>query len=202
MIKLEAKIRKKEKTNNALRQEGYVPAILYGRGIKNENIYVEEKELKDAYSKAGESSLIKLVLGDKEIEVLIHDTQKDGVFGNFIHVDFYHPSKTKKTETKVPLKFVGIAPAVKELGGILVKEISEIEVKGFVQDLPSEIEVNVENLKTFDDRIYIKDLNVSKNVEILKDEDEIVAVVKPPEEEAEEEIKEEEGEKKETEKSE
>ncbi|RLI18237.1 50S ribosomal protein L25, partial [Candidatus Bathyarchaeota archaeon] len=70
---------------------------------------------------------------------------------------------------------------VKELGGTLVKNISEIEIKALPQDLPHEIEVNVEGLKTFDDAILVKDLNVSEGVEILKEPQDVVAFVAEPE---------------------
>lgn len=81
----------------------------------------------------------------------------------------------------MPIVFEGEALAVKELGGTLVKEISEVTVKALPQNLPHEIKVGVENLKTFEDEILIKDLKIPKDVKIQKELDEIVAIVTPPE---------------------
>jgi large subunit ribosomal protein L25 len=79
----------------------------------------------------------------------------------------------------VPLVFEGEPPAVKELGGTLVKNILEVDVKALPEKLPHEIKVNVEKLKTFEDAVLIKDLEVPQGVEILKDPEETVALVTP-----------------------
>ena len=75
----------------------------------------------------------------------------------------------------------GEAPAVKDLGGTLVKTISEVNVKALPQNLPKEIRISVEGLKTFEDNIFIKDLKTGEGIEILKKPEEIVARVTPPE---------------------
>jgi len=77
--------------------------------------------------------------------------------------------------------FEGEAPAVKELGGTLVREISEIEVKALPQNLPHEIKVNVEGLKTFEHEVLVKDLKLPQGVTVQREKNEIVAVVTPPE---------------------
>ena len=67
------------------------------------------------------------------------------------------------------------------MGGTLIKEIQELEVKALPEKLPHEIKVNIENLKTFEDEILIKDLKLPEGVKIQREPDEIVAVVTPPE---------------------
>ena len=81
----------------------------------------------------------------------------------------------------MPIVFENEAPAVKELGGTLVKEVQELEVKALPQNLPHEIKINVETLKTFEDEILIKDIKLSEDVKIIKEPNEIVAKVVPPE---------------------
>lgn len=191
MLVLEAKIRKKfGKKTKILRREGKIPAILYGEGIKNNiPLEVEEKEFKDVYHQAGESSLIVLEIKEKNAQkfrVLIYDIKKDPLEEKFLHIDFYSPSSQKQIETEIPLVFEGEPLAVKNLGGVLVKEIQKVEVKGLVQDLPREIKVDTSSLKTFDDKILIKHLKVPKKITILREPNEIVALVVPPQEEIEE----------------
>ena len=70
---------------------------------------------------------------------------------------------------------------MKNLGGTLVKNISEIEVKALPQHLPKEIKINVEELKTFEDKVLIKDLQLPEGVKILRSPEEIIAHVAPPE---------------------
>jgi large subunit ribosomal protein L25 len=196
MIKLKAK--KRETTgskNNSLRNQGLLPAVLYGSETENIPLKIDKKEFEEAYQVAGESSLIDLVVDGKEFSVLVHQTARDPMTGDFIHVDFYQPSLKKKVEAEIPLVFENEAPAVKGLGGILEKEIQVLEVKGLAKDLPREIKVDLSGLETFEDRVLVKDLKIPQGIEIMKDENEIVAHVVPPKEEkVEEEVpKEEEG---------
>lgn len=192
MISLSVKIRKTlGKKTKTLRKEGVIPAILYGPRIKPLPLKVDLKDFKKVYKTAGESSLISLKIGEKESKVLIHDVQRHPLTDEFLHVDFYEPLLKEKVTATISLVFVEKAPAVEELGGTLIKNISEVEVKGLPQELPKEIQVNIGSLKTFDDDILIKDLKIEKDIEILKEPDEVVVSVVPPrEEEVEEKIEE------------
>jgi len=184
MLTLSAKIRKElgKKVKN-LRKKELIPAVLYGPKIKNLNLEVDFKDFEKIYKEAGESSLISIEIEGqkKKFLVLIHDIQFDSLTGKPIHVDFYQPRLEEEVEVTVPIIFEGEAPAVKELGGTLVKDISEIEVKAKPQNLPHEIKVNIESLKTFEDNIKISNLKIPEGVKILKDLEEIVASVSPPE---------------------
>jgi large subunit ribosomal protein L25 len=194
-LKISAKIRKeKGKKLKTLRKRGVLPAVLYGPKIKNLNLEIETKEFEKILEKAGESSLISLELKDeklkdKEFLVLIHDVQRDPLTQKPIHVDFYQPILKEKIEAKIPIIFEGEAPAVKEFGGTLVKNISEIEVRATPQNLPREIKVNISNLKKFEDAILVSDLKLPKGVEVKRAKDEVIARVLPPEKMEEEIVK-------------
>jgi len=182
MLTLKAKIREKlGKKVKTLRKKEILPAVLYGPKTKNIYLEVNFKDFKNIYKKSGESSLINLEIEKKNFPVLIHEIERDPITDEPIHIDFYQPILTKKIEAVVPLVFEGVSPAVKELGGTLVREIQEIKVKALPQDLPHEIRVNVEKIKTFDDEILVKDLKVPSGVEIQRKPEEIVAVVVPAE---------------------
>lgn len=184
MLSLSAKIRQTlgEKVKN-LRKEGFLPAILYGPKIKNLPLKVNLKEFEKIYKKVGESTLLSLEIPEKKIKapVLIYNVQLDPVSGAPIHIDFLQPSLKEEIETRVPLVFEGSSEAVEELEGTLVKNITEVEVRALPQNLPHEIKVNIEPLKTIEDEILIKDLKIPAGVQILKGLEEIVANVAPPE---------------------
>ncbi len=183
MINLRAKIRKVfgKKTRSAKRS-GKIPAILYGPEIENIPLEVDVKDFKKVFEQMGETSLISLKLeGDKnEKKVLIHAIQRDPINDDFIHIDFYQPSLKQEIEVEVPLIFEGVAPAVKELGGTLVKEIQQIKIKCLPQNLVHDIKIDVSVLKTFDDEILVKDLKVPPEIKLLKNPNEIVAKVALP----------------------
>lgn len=194
MISLSAKLRaEKGKKTKTLKNAGQVPAVVYGPGVKNASIAIDEKEFAKVLKKAGESSLVELDINGEKTKrpVLIHDIQKDPVSGKIIHVDFYQADLTKEVEVKVPLVFEGVALAEKELGGTLNKNMLEIEVKATPEKLPHEIIVSIEGLKTFADHILVKNIKLPQGVTTPKNPDEVVAAVLPPqkiEEELAEEI--------------
>jgi large subunit ribosomal protein L25 len=188
-VKLEAKSRDVfgRKTMKG-RKEGMIPAVTYGRGIEAQSIWIKTIDFKRLLAKSGESTMISLKIDDKEDRnVIIYDIQENPVKGEIIHVDFFQVRMDEEIETEVELVYVGeeIAPAVKELGGVLVKNMDNVTVKCLPAYLPSEIEVNVAILKNFEDRICIKDLNISDKVKIDLEPETVVALVSPPRSEEE-----------------
>jgi len=184
MIKLNAKLRKEMgKKTSSLKNNGRIPAVVYGHKVKNVLLDIDYKEFQKVLREAGESSLIELdIEGDKEKRpVLVHDLQKDPITDQFIHIDFFQTSLTEEVEVKVPLVFEGTSLAVKDLGGTLVKNISELEIKALPQNLPHEIKVSIDGLNTFLDHILVKDLILPKDIKVLVKPDEIVVSVSHPE---------------------
>ncbi|MCD6270972.1 50S ribosomal protein L25 [bacterium] len=185
-IQLQLRAKKRDvlgRKTKRLRAENLLPAILYGPKIKNIPLVLDYKSFEKVWSKAGESSLINLEIeGEKKkYLVLIHDIQQDPLTDKIIHIDLYQPDLEKKVTAWVPLVIVGEAPAVKNLGGTLVRNLDEVEVRALPRDLPHEIKVDVSNLKEIHDEILIEDLQVPNNVEILKNPKEVVVTVAPPE---------------------
>ncbi|KPJ73497.1 hypothetical protein AMJ48_00865 [Parcubacteria bacterium DG_74_1] len=191
MLGLSAKIRKEfGKKTETLRKKGILPAVLYGPEIKSAlPLELDYKSFEKVYNTAGESSLISLEVNGKKFLVLIHDLKRDPLEEKLIHVDFYQPRLEEEVEVTVPIVFEGEPIAVKELGGTLVKNISELEIKALPQKLPHEIKTDIGSLETFEDRVLVKDLRAPEGVKILKDPEEIVAFVSPLEKIEEELVK-------------
>ncbi|MCX6723135.1 MAG: 50S ribosomal protein L25 [Candidatus Staskawiczbacteria bacterium] len=183
MIKLTAKIREEVgRKTGALKDDGRIPAVIYGHGIENASLDLDYKEFVKALKDAGESSLIEMhVEGEKEKRlVLVHDLQKDAVSDMYIHVDFFETSAKEEVEVGVALVIEGTSLAVKDLGGTLVQYIHELEIKAMPQDLPHNIVVSIDGLNTFEDRVLVKDLTIPKGVKVLTKPEEIVVSVAPP----------------------
>jgi len=181
-ISLDASLRKETgKKLESLRERGEVPAVLYGHKVSNQNVSIRHKELLKLI-KGGESRLIDLIIDeDKPVKVIIQASQVDPLTGDYIHIDFYKINMDEKIHVTIPLHFVGEVPAVKELNGVLMTNIEEVEASCLPQDLVENIEVDISGLKTFDDAIHVKDLKVPEKVEVLgHNEDDLVAKVMPP----------------------
>ncbi|MDP9211877.1 MAG: 50S ribosomal protein L25 [bacterium] len=163
-----------------LRREGKVPAVLYGHGVKPRNLMLVRGELERVYHKAGGSAVVAVKLPDGEESVLIQDVQHDPTTGVYLHADLYQVKMDEKIKATVPLTFEGTSPAVRELDGTLLTNLSEVEVECLPGDLPSEIVVDVGTLATFEDSITVADLKVSASVEIHAEPEASVATVTPP----------------------
>ena len=180
MLNLEAKTREErgKKVKN-LRKKGIVPGVLYGPKTETLPLEVSLKEFEKVYQAAGETSLVQLSFGAKKFLVLIHAVEIDAISRMPLHVDFYQPRLDEEITAEIPLVFEGEAPAVKDLGGTLVKNIHTVEVRALPQNLPHEIRVTIEKLKTFEDAVSIKDLIIPAGVKILKEQESIIALVTP-----------------------
>ncbi|GAG62078.1 unnamed protein product [marine sediment metagenome] len=169
------------KKTKSLRKAGLVPAILYGHKIKNAPLAIDKKEFDRVYKKAGQTTLIDLrVQDEKPQKVLIHETQLDPISDNIVHIDFRQVAMTEKIKTEVPVETGGEAPAVTELDGSLILNKDTIEIECLPQDLIHEIKVDISGLKTFENRILVKDLKVPENIVILDNPEEVVVLVTPP----------------------
>ncbi|MBI2446293.1 MAG: 50S ribosomal protein L25 [Parcubacteria group bacterium] len=189
MTTLEIKSKKREifgKKLNTLRNQGLIPAVVYGGAEGSIPLVLELKEFKRVFKYAGETTLLRLFIDKENFKnVLIHDSSRDPITDEINHVDFYEVKMDEKITTKVPLVFTGNAPAILGLGGVLVKAMQELEIKALPADLPHEVEVDISSLKTFDDNILIKDVKLPKNIEVLDSISASIASVVPPRSESE-----------------
>ncbi len=186
-MKLNAVLREEAgKGLDKLRQDEMVPAVIYGRKITPQNIALSYIDFSKAYKQAGENTIIELAIGkEKAVNVLIHDVQMSPIKNRFIHADFFQVRMDEEIETHVPLVFIGESPAVREMGGMLMKSIEELPVKTLPSDLPHSLEVDLSVLKTFEDHITVADIRVSDKVKIDADPNMVIASVLPPRTEAE-----------------
>lgn len=179
------KVEKREvkgKKNNNLREKFFIPAVLYGPGIENQNLVMKKTDFMKIYNEAGPSSLIDLQVGDdKPVKVLIQDYQTDPRSSDITHIDFYQVQAGKKITTSVELEFIGEAPAVKELSGTLVKNYDEIEIECLLSDLEKleNVKVDLSVLVDFSAAIHVKDLPIPQGIKVLVNPNEVVALVMP-----------------------
>lgn len=178
-VKLAAAIR--ENAAKTVRRDGSVPGVLYGHGLEPKSVQVDAKVFAKVFEQAGETSLIKLDTGDgTEHNVIVRDIQRHPLKNTIMHVDFYQVRLDQKIEADVPLTFVGEAPAVKDLGGVLVHPLDEVHLEAFPQDLPHDIEVDISGLDNFEKVIHVSDLKLPEGVELDHEPEEVVALVQEP----------------------
>ncbi len=178
-ITLNAEIR--EITGRKIRKENNrkIPAILYGHGVENKNIWVNAAEFMRVFRETGESTVIKLTLDGKDRNVLIHDYQLDPILNEINHIDFFEVKMDEAVTSDISINIIGESPAVKNMGGTLT-HIDSLTVRSLPGDLPHEFDVDISVLKDFDSVITVSDLDVSDKIEILADKDQVIASVSAP----------------------
>lgn len=175
----------KGRATEALRAEGAVPAVVYGFGTEPTNIQVDRNAFLKVLAAAGSSTVVDLVVGEKSFQVLIGEVQRNALNDFVTHIDFRAVDPNRKIEAKIPLVLVGMAPAVKELGGTLLQSLEEVEVVSLPNALVHEISIDVSKLATFDDVIRVSDIAAPEGVEITTDGEVAIASVQPPRSEEE-----------------
>lgn len=186
MITLTAEKRDKTIDLDTLRKSGKIPAVFYGPKEKSTSVTISTKDFIKAFKQAGESSVVILKEGGNEHETLIQEVDVHPVTGAPRHADFYVIEKGKKVKVAVPLVFEGVSPAVKDLAGILVKVIRELEIEAAPRDLPHEVKVDISTLTELSSVIMAKDIKLPASVTLIEKPEEIVASISVAKEEVEE----------------
>ena len=177
------------KANKRLRRSGLVPGVVYGKGHESVPVQVDAKTFETLYRTAGRTSVVKFRLpgASRATSGFIKSVQRNPLSGNAIHVDYLLVNLKQEMEVDVPIVLVGDAPAVTEMGGTLLHNLSTLRVKALPTDIPHQVDVNVATLTSFDLAIHVSDLNLNRDLgHVLADPETLVATVVPPRVEEEE----------------
>jgi large subunit ribosomal protein L25 len=172
-----------------LRGTGRVPAVIYGRQAKPQNLEVNAKEFEDLmHRSASENLLVDLsVENDARAKrlALVQEIQHHPLDGKVLHVDFHEVAETEKITVHVPLETVGEAAGVKNSGGVLEHILFKLKVRCLPKDLPEQIVVDVSPLE-LGKAIHIGEIKAPAGVQILGEKS--IAVVSVAVPRAEEEV--------------
>jgi large subunit ribosomal protein L25 len=160
----------------ALRRDGKLPAVIYGRHIEPINIVLDAHSAAMTLGKLTSSSLVTIAVGGKEYPTLVREKQMNFIKNSLLHIDFMAVSLTEKITANVGIQLDGTAPAVKDFNAILVNGLTELEVECLPTDLPQRFVVDISGLAQIGDGIYVKDVPVPANVEVLSDPEEMIVV--------------------------
>ena len=171
----------------ALRRQGKLPGVMYGRHIDPMPILMDLREASKALFKLSASSIVTIELEGEEFPALVREKQRDYIKNILEHVDFQVVSMKEKIRTLVTVELIGISPAIKNFNGVVVQNLNQIEVEALPNDLPDRLELDMSILEEIGSSLLVSDLEVSDKVEILSNLDETVVVITGAEQELEEE---------------
>jgi large subunit ribosomal protein L25 len=184
---LEVQVRDMSQKAKALRRGKMIPASFYGHGIENVNIQMDYQTFRKLYRVAGDNTVIDLnIEGVGMKKALVHRVDYHPVTDNFQYIEFINVRMDEKVTTTVPVHLEGQAPAVKEMGGVLMQSLNELEIECLPGDLIHEVTVSIESLVDFHTAIHVSDIKVPATITVITPlETNVAAVSAPREEEAE-----------------
>ena len=149
-----------------LRNEGLVPAVVYGKHVEAASISCVKNDLLKVYRASGYTTPVELT-GDMDQLVLIHSLQLDPISDEIISADFLAVSKTEKVTANIPVVMTGECPLEKLNEGRVQLVKDTITVEAFPQDLPSQIEIDLSGLDSIDSVVFVSDVKVDDKVVIV-----------------------------------
>ncbi len=176
-----------------LRQEGKLPAVVYGHDIEPTPIVVDQREAADLLSEVSSSTLVTLMVDGEEYVVLTREQQKSIMKRKLLHVDFQALALDEKVRAFVKLVLSDDpSPAVEEQGALLVSGLDALEIECMPRELPEELVVDVSVLEKIGETVLVRDLDLPESITVLDDPSTMLVVATPPSEILVEETEEEE----------
>ena len=172
-----------------LRASGRVPATIYGRQAKPQNLEVNSKEFADLLNHSASENLLVDLSVDSDARskrlALVQEIQHHPLSGKVLHVDFHEVAEDEKVTVQVPVETTGEAVGVKTGGGTLEHILFKLKVRSLPKDLPEQIVLDVTALE-IGKSIHLGDIKAPEGVEIIGDKHITVVAVSAPR--AEEEV--------------
>lgn len=184
-MKIEAKVRegKQRSVLTALRNEGFVPAVLYGFETDNKSIAVKERDVIMAVREVGRNGVVELDVEGEIHNVVLHDFQKEVLRDNLTHIDFLAIDMDELLEVDVFVNPVGKAAGESE-GGVVEQPVREITIMVKPTAIPETFEVNIEALN-IGDTITVGDIREEAPFEIVNEDEDVLVVLSAPRSEEE-----------------
>ena len=168
----------------ALRRNGLIPAVLYGRHQDVIPLELDAQAFQRFLHSNGENVLIDLEIGDHDHEaIMIKEIQRDPVEHSLIHADFIRISMEEPVTSFVPITLIGTPPGIQE-GGVLEFTHRELHLRALPMLLPNDVEVDTSGLD-IDDFIRVEDVPLAEGIELLDDPQTMITLVSRPKVEAE-----------------
>ena len=184
--KLNVDIRKEHGTSAARRTrlQNKVPAVVYHSGIEAIPLTVDKISLNKAL-RTGQM-IFEVNVEDKDQFVLVKEIQYHPVTDEIIHIDFQKVKEDEKISLEVAVRSSGEAQGVK-LGGLLVQMLNSVTIKCKPAEIPEFLEIDVTDME-MNTNLFVKDITLPTDVEMLTPEDIAVVSVQEPKQEKEEEV--------------
>ncbi|MFC1943503.1 50S ribosomal protein L25 [Chloroflexota bacterium] len=159
-----------------LRRQGITPMHLFGHGIESVALQCDTANLRRVLAEAGKTGLITLKLENEKgpRHVMVREVQIEPLSGGLLHVDFYQVRMAEAVKVEVPVVLLGEAPVLKSREHMLVQELSTLTVECLPSKMPTSVELDISSLAEPEQVIRVKDIELDKEVTVLRDPELVV----------------------------
>ena len=177
-ISLNANIREQagNKQGRKLRREAMIPAVLYSKGGQSKLLKLDYIEVNSTLEKYGNRVVLQLKVGVEEVPAIIKEVQRSPVDHRIVHIDFQPVSMHEVIHAEVPIVIINGDRAEKS-GFLINRQLGQVELEGEVENIPRNITIDASKLK-IGDILKVADLEISSELSILSDKEDIVLAVK------------------------
>ena len=182
-ISLNANIREQagNKQGRKLKREAMIPAVLYAKGAKSKLLKLDYIEINSAIEKYGSHVVVQLKVENDEIPAIIKEVQRNPITRKIEHVDFQPVSLQEVIHANVPIVILN-GDKIEKNGGIINRQLGQVELEGEVESIPRSITIDVSKL-SIGDVLKVADLEISSELSIISNIEDIVLAIKQHKEE-------------------
>jgi len=175
VLTVERRERLGSRYSKRLREQGRLPAIVYGHGRTPEPVVLDAKEALTHFDKG--ERVFNLSLEGKAETVLLKELQYDHMGDGVVHVDFTRVDLTERVKVKVTVRRVGDAKGLKAAGAILIHPVTEVEIECQVSNMPEHLDVDISDLDV-NEAIHCGDVSLPLDtMKMISDADGVLAQI-------------------------
>jgi large subunit ribosomal protein L25 len=159
-----------------LRNDGFLPAVVYGLDMEPVSIALNAREFTSALkTEAGSNVILNLEVGKKKYTTLAREIQRHPYKNEFLHIDLIQIDLTQKVEANVQINFLGTPVGVKDEGGLVQTINSTITVSTLPSSIPSSLDLDIADLSVGENATAL-DVKLPEGVELAAEDDDSILV--------------------------
>ena len=159
-----------------LRNDGFLPAVVYGLDMEPVSIALNAREFTSALkTEAGSNVILNLEVGKNKYTTLAREIQRHPYKNEFLHIDLIQIDLTQKVEADVQINFLGTPVGVKDEGGLVQTINSTITVSTLPSSIPSSLDLDISELNVGENATAL-DVKLPEGVELASEDDESILV--------------------------
>lgn len=175
-LKLEKRKETGGRRGRRMREQGLIPAVVYGADMQAAPAHVNAAALKQFIRHKGRNTVFNTEFAaEQDLSVLIKDIQYDPVSKEIVHLDFQKVNLQERVTVEVPVRIKG-ADSVMRAGNVVVHQTDTIRVECLPGDIPKYAEADISDLKP-GHSFTAGDLKFTNRISLLSKPGEIIATV-------------------------